>query len=163
MEPKSTLERALITEMARGQVQEDVAHTLRYDSERVREAVEDTWDEDQRRHTNNLAARLARDPQRVADRLLESKHGAEWVLKQWRGLAASAAENHGFTDAQRQLALDLKGVSPHLRDNPAEVPAAGDKEGLLALCAREIQQLETLLVLTLEGRDQRARAKAKHG
>jgi hypothetical protein len=163
LKPKSILERELIKEMARAAIQEDVAHALLYDAERVERAVDENWDEDQRRHTGNLAARLPRDPQRVAGRLLETKQGVEWALEQWRGLAASAAENNGLTEPQRQLCLDLKGVSPLLRDNTAVVPAAGDKEGLLAVCAREMKHLETRLVSVLEGRDERARVKARRG
>jgi hypothetical protein len=162
-QPKSRLERTLLKEMARGEIQEDVAERLLYDEERVQQAVEETWDEDQRRAANNLGARLPRDPMRVADRLLETKHGAEWLLEQWCGLAASVAENHGVTDAQRQLMFDLKGVSPLARDNTRIVPAAGDKNRLVALCAGEIQRLERRLALELEGRDKRAQAKAKHG
>jgi hypothetical protein len=59
--------------------------------------------------------------------------------------------------------LDLKGVSPLLRDNTATVPAASNTEALLALCAREVKQLETRLVLILEGRDKVARGKTRLG
>jgi hypothetical protein len=163
LEPKTSLERELILEMARAEIQKDVAHRLRHDPERIRQAVEETWDEDQRRHTNNLAARLPRDPQRVAELLLQTKHGAEWALTTWRGLAASARENHGLTEPQRQLLCDLKGVSPLLRDNTDTVPAASDEARLLALITREVKALETRLVLELEGRDKRARAMAKLG
>jgi hypothetical protein len=145
LEPKTSLERELILEMARAEIQKDVAHRLLHDRERIRQAVEETWDEDQRRHTNNLAARLPRDPQRVAELLLQTKHGAEWALTQWRGLAASARQNHGLTEPQRQLVLDLKGVSPLLRDNTDTVPAASDEAGLLALIAREVKALERRL------------------
>jgi hypothetical protein len=162
-QPQSSLERTLLLEMARAEVQKDVAHRLLYDSERITVAVEETWDEDQRRHTNNLAARLPRDPQRVAELLLQTKHGTEWALTMWRGLEASARENHGLTDAQRQLVCDLKGVSPLLRDNTDTVPAAGDEAGLRALIAREVKALETRLVLVLNGRDNVARAKAGLG
>jgi hypothetical protein len=162
-QPKTSLERTLITEMARAEIQKDVAHRLLFDSERISVAVEETWDEDQRRHTNNLAARLPRDPQRVAELLLQSKHGAQWALTMWRGLEASARANHGLTEAQRQLVFDLKGVSPLLRDNTDTVPAASDEAGLRALIAREVKALETRLVLVLEGRDKVARAKAGLG
>jgi hypothetical protein len=162
-QPKSSLERTLLLEMARAEIQKDVAHRLLHDSERIYVAVEETWDEDQGRHTNNLAARLPRDPQRVAELLLQTKHGAEWALTQWRGLEASARENHGLTEAQRQLVFDLKGVSPLLRDNKDTVPGASDEAGLLALIAREVKALETRLVLVLNGRDKVARAKAGLG
>jgi hypothetical protein len=163
LQPKTSLERELILEMARAEIQKDVAHRLRHDLERIRQAVEETWDEDQRRLTNNLAARLPRDPQRVAELLLQTKHGAEWALTTWRGLAASARENHGLTEPQRQLVFDLKGISPLLRDNTDTVPAASDEARLLALITREVKALETRLVLELEGRDKRARARAKLG
>jgi hypothetical protein len=84
-------------------------------------------------------------------------------MEQWRGLGASAAQNGGLTEAQRQLCCDLKGVSPLLRDNFATVPACDDKEGLLALVAREVKRLETKVILELKGRDTVMRAKARLG
>jgi hypothetical protein len=163
LKPTTTLQRTLIKEMARGEIQKDVAHALLIDSERLWQDVNTTWDEDQKRRADNLAARLPRDPMRVANTLLATKQGAEWVLEQWRGLAASVTENGGLKEPQRQLALDLKGVSPLLRDNTRIVPAAGDKEGLLALFAREIKRLEDRLVLVLQSRDTVARGKTRLG
>jgi hypothetical protein len=163
LKPTTVLQRTLIKEMARGEIQKDVAHALLIDSERLWQDVNTTWDEDQIRRADNLGARLPRDPMRVANALLETKQGAEWVVEQWRGLAASVTENGGLTEPQRQLALDLKGVSPLLRDNTRIVPAAGDKAGLLALFAREVKRLEDRLVLVLQSRDTAARGKTRLG
>jgi hypothetical protein len=55
------------------------------------------------------------------------------------------------------------GIAPLLRDNFATVPACDDKEGLLALVAREVKRLETKVILELKGRDNVMRAKARLG
>ena len=49
------------------------------------------------------------------------------------------------------------------RLGPGQVPAGHDVAGIQALCAREIKRLETRVVLELEGREKRARAKARLG
>jgi hypothetical protein len=163
LKPKTSLERRLILEMARAEVQKDTAFELLHDAERLKNDVDETWSEDQQRQVNNMAARLARDPQRVADRLQETKQGVEWMLEMWRGLAASAAANGGLTEPQRELALDLKGVSLLLRDNTRIVPAAGDKDGILKLIDSEVKHLEERLQLVLNKRDTAARGKTREG
>jgi hypothetical protein len=164
MKPKGALQRVLVTEIARASVQVRVCQEqLNIDHQRVKETGDSEWDADRGREVNNLAARLAKDPRRVVHALEETLHGAEWCLEQWRGLGASAAQNGGLTEPQRQLCCDLMGIAPLLRDNFAKVPACDDKQGLLALVAREVKRLETKVILVLRGRDNVLRAKARLG
>jgi hypothetical protein len=99
----------------------------------------------------------------VARALEETLHGAEFCLESWRNLGASVAQNGGLTQPQRELACDLMGLAPLARDNFSKVPACDDKEGLLALVAREVKRLETKIILELRGRDNVLRAKARLG
>jgi hypothetical protein len=162
--PKTELERMLIGVMARCGVQAEVCHAkLLIHTNQMRDTADDWWDADRRQAANNLGARLAKDSCRVAQRLESSLHGALWCLERWRGLGASAAANGGLTEPQRQLACDLLGISPLLRDNTERVPAAGDKEAIGALVAREVKRLEREIELTLKLRDKIARAKVRLG
>jgi hypothetical protein len=162
--PKTALERILVTEIARATVQTSVCQEqLSLDHERVKEKGDSEWDADRRREVNTLAARLGKNPRRVVDDLEETLHGAEWCLDHWRGLRALIKQNGGLTEPQRQLCCDLMGLSPLLRDNYEQVPACDDKEGLLALVARQIQRLETQVTLVLRERDNAARDEAQRG
>jgi hypothetical protein len=162
--PKNAMERMILGEMARAGVQAEVNHArVLAHTELMRETVDDWWEDDRRQAANNLAARLAKDPGRVAQRLENSLHGALWCLEQWRGLGASAAANGGLTEPQRQLMCDLMGISPLLRDNAARVPAADDHEKLVAHVAGEVKRLETRIELVLRRRDLIARAKVQEG
>jgi hypothetical protein len=163
-EPTNAMERMLISEMARSGVQVDVNHArLLVHSKLMQETVDEWWEDDRRQAANNLAARLAKDPGRVAQRLEASLHGALWCLEQWRGLRASAAANGGLTEPQRQLLFDLMGISPLSRDHNERVPAADDKEALLALVAAEVKRLERRIELVLKPRDKMAQTKVREG
>jgi hypothetical protein len=162
--PKTALERMLIGEMARSGIQVEVCHArMVIHTKQMRETVDEWWDDHRRQAVNTLAARLPRDPGRVAQQLEASLHGALWCLENWRGLGASAAANGGLTEAQRQLMCDLMAISPLLRDNTEKVPAASDKERLLALVVAQVKRLENRITLDLNRRDMMARAKVKLG
>jgi hypothetical protein len=164
MKPTNALERILITEIARATIKVRVCQEeLSIDDDRLKEKGDREWDADRRREVNNLAARLARDCGRVVQVLEETLHGAQWCLEHWRGLGASVKQNGGLTEPQRQLCCDLMGVSPLLRDNFEQVPACDDKEGLLALVARQVHRLETKVILELKGRDNALRVQARRG
>jgi hypothetical protein len=163
-EPTNAMERMLISEMARSGVQVDVNHArVVAHGKLMQETVDDWWEDDRCQAADNLAARLAKDPGRVAKRLEASLHGALWCLEQWRGVGASAAANGGLSAPQRQLVFDLMGISPLSRDHAERVPAADDKEALIALVAREVQRLERRIELVLKPRDKMARTKVRDG
>src|SRR4029077_2858160 len=98
------------------------------------------------RQADELAARLAKEPQSVARRLEATKQGAELMLNLWSGLAASLDRHRVWTDAQRSLALDLLGVRLEFRDAVTPVdPIAGDVlEVRRGVIASEVARLEAL-------------------
>jgi hypothetical protein len=165
LKPRTPLERAIVKEIARGKVQNDDCHTaLMLDAQRVRASADDgTWDENRREHINNVGARLSRDAPRVAPNLIRTKQGAEWCLARWRGLWDSVRHNGRFSEQQRQLAFDLLGIEPILRDNPYTVPECHDLEGIQALIGREIARLKRRIEVDLETRDATARSLAQLG
>jgi hypothetical protein len=163
-QPADEFECMMVREMARAGVQMDVSHEqLIEDNIRVSEKTDSDWHDDRTREANRLGARLAAEPSQVKDQLEETLHGANWLLYRWRALRDEAVENQGLDESQRQLAFDLLGVPVTGRRGTTRVPAGNDVEGIEALCAREIRRLETRVVLELEGRDTRARAKARRG
>jgi hypothetical protein len=162
--PDSELESMIVHEIARAGVQMDVSQEQLIEDEiRVSEKTDSDWHEERTREAGRLGARLAADPSQVKDQLEASLHGVNWLLDRWRSLSDEAIEMGGLDDPQRQLAFDLLGVPVTLRRGTSKVPAGDNVAGLKALCAREIKRLETRLVLELEGRDMRARAKAGLG
>jgi hypothetical protein len=162
--PKTALERTLLGEIARSGVQAEVCHRkLLVNIKVMRETVDEWWDDDRRQAANTLAARLAKDPGRVAQRLEASLHGAFWCLEQWRGLGASAAHNGSLTEAQRELCCDLMGIGPLLRDNPEKVPARDDQPAIVELVAQQVQRLENQVEAVLKARDQMARSNVREG
>jgi hypothetical protein len=164
LRPRNCLERTVVTEIARATIQVSVCQAqLSVDDDRVREKGDSEWDADRRREADNLAVRIGKDPCRVAHALEATLHGAEWCLDHWRDLGASVAQNGHITESQRQFACDLMGISLLFRDHFAKVPACDDKEGLLALVARQIERLETRIRLVLKERDEFARTKALLG
>jgi hypothetical protein len=162
--PKTALERMVLREMARSGVQTEVSHQrLLASIKRMRETVDEWWDDDRRQAVDRLAARLERDPGRIRNQLENSLHGALWCLEQWRGLGASAAHNGSLTEAQRALCCDLMGVGPLVRDNPATVPACDNQPAILELVARQVQRLESRIERVLKERDRTARSKVRDG
>ncbi len=74
-------------------------------------------------------------------RLERSTQGADWLIDRWEGLADALESRGQWDDAQRNLAFDLLGTSPILRDGHARVPAAVDRDGLMNLVKDEVGRL----------------------
>jgi hypothetical protein len=162
--PAGVLEEMLVDEIARTGVQVERAQELMLnDLARVLRNNELSWDGDRRQQSRNTAARLARDPVRVSHQLEQTKQGAELSLDWWRGLGESVAAHGRLTEEQRQLAFDLLGTPPQLRDTTARVPAGDDTPGLLALVTRQVKRLEDQLAHTLTSRDTLAREAGRQG
>jgi hypothetical protein len=164
LKPRNELESMALTELARASIQhvhcED--QVIRNEARAI-EDVDLSWDDDQRAHINCVAGRLGKAPDRVAQVLEQSRHGAEYCLELWAGLGRAVAANGRLTEDQRTLAFDLIGISIILRDNTQQVPAADDAEGLSALVAHQIQRLETLIETKLKDRDLLERERARQG
>jgi hypothetical protein len=165
--PRTPTERTLLKHMARAEIREDVCHQhVIGDVIRVAKSADDgSWDQNRREHVDNIAARLKRDPCRVSGTLLRSKHGAEWCFARWRGLGAAARAGGGLSEEQRQLALDLLGIEPLLRNHTEDVPAGDNLPAILALVELQMNRLENQLIVggELDIRDRAARELARHG
>lgn len=149
--PSGEAEETLLRELVTTSVQLDAAHRREWaqaSSDRLRAEV--AWDDDRQVEVEDLAARLAAQPARVAARLRSTLRGCLWLAARWDALArAAGSETEPETaspcpDADRSLAFDLLGVAPELRpghpltdrlDAPAE-RAAFAREQSAALLAR---------------------------
>jgi hypothetical protein len=124
------------------------------------------WDADRSRRADELAARLRKDPERVAPMIAKTPQGCDLMLRRWAGLASSLERHRTWTDAQRSMALDLLGVHPELRDAETPVdPGEGDVfEARRAVVAAEVGRLESLRDSLREGdAEERALAESTIG
>jgi hypothetical protein len=121
------------------------------------------WDEDRTMQVHALATSLTHDPQGVVRSLEQTKHGAEYLLSQWRTLAAIIEEKGGLSEPERWFALDLLGVPHSLRRGTTAVPAGNDKLALLDLINCEIVRLQTRLEERLNELDRIERELALQG
>jgi hypothetical protein len=162
--PKNSVERLLVTIIARESVKVDVCNKqMQVNELMAREEFEETWDDQRRQEANRLAARLASNPCGVKQQLEDTLHGAQWCLAQWRELGESVVE-HGFlTEPQRQFCCDLMGILPLFRDHTAKVPACDATEDLLKLVAEQFDRLKDRIGHVLEQRDKHARKKVRLG
>lgn len=83
--------------------------------EREARRAETAWDADRHAEIETLAKKLALRPSLVQAELLRSKHGIQWLKSRWEGLAESLSDPGGWTEADRELALDLIGAPLELR------------------------------------------------
>ena len=89
------------------------------------------WDDDRRLAAERLAEKLPKRPAVVSRELRRTKQGCALLIERWEALGEIYEVNGQFTEVQRNLALDLLGVIPELRDgrkkldaNPVEVMTA---------------------------------------
>ncbi len=112
---------------------EDITYSIR--------RAERFWDVDRTQQAAELAARLPKDPQRVAPRLRQTRQGAQWMIDQWEDLGDSLDVRDTWDDTQRGLAFDMLGVHPALRNGFRRVPEPSNRAGLVALVQREVERL----------------------
>ena len=89
------------------------------------------WEHDRGMAVEAFAARLTKEPRRVARGLYGSKQGAEWLVEHWDGLADVARKTGRWDDDQRRLAFDLLGVPHELRNVATRVPEGDDAAALV--------------------------------
>ena len=89
------------------------------------------WDDDRRLAAERLAEKLPKRPGVVSRELRRTKQGCALLIERWEALGQIFEDKGKWTEPQRNLALDLLGVLPELREgrtkldaNPAEVMAA---------------------------------------
>jgi len=128
------------------------------------------WDEERRLDAAELGERLAKSPALTALRLTRTRHGCDWLIARWEGLARALEAKGDWDDAQRTLALDLLGLPPNLRDGPAPFDRlAAAAVGIdtptarLEFLAAEIERLEALKADALDDLDAEERAAAEVG
>jgi hypothetical protein len=156
--PSTSYEDVMVWDMAFNSAQIERCAALGViDLERVIDRAEKVWDLDRRDEVEDLGARLAVDPARVAQRLSKTRQGADWLISRWVALGGLVREFGHLQESQRQLAFDMLGVAPILRSGTPLVPAADDAPGLLRLIDREIERLRTSQVLHLNALDTAAR------
>ncbi len=147
-QPRSPYEEFLVREMALASARLDrcAAMTI-LDVRRVMRRASLIWDHDRRVAVEDLGARLAKDPARVAPALRNCKQGADWLMDRWESLGEILRNKGAWTDEQRRLAWDLLGVPVALRDGGDLLPPPEDVEALAALVDQQ---------LTILGEDQEA-------
>ena len=117
--------------------------TLRdYEADRA----ETCWNADRDLDAARLGARLPKDPSMVLKELEVSRHGCCWLIDRWRELGDVFDRTGAWTDEQNERALDLLGVSPHVR---AGLALANPP----ALVARHVARLETQIASGLADLD----------
>jgi hypothetical protein len=142
--PQTGYEWFLVGEMGRSSVQYETASNLLIeDAARVASRADGPeWDIDRRAGAARLGGRIRRDPERISLQLAATKHGTEWLLSTWQRLGDCLRSNGRWTDDQRELAFDLRGVPLVLREGSVKVPAADDQAALARLVEREIALLQ---------------------
>jgi hypothetical protein len=157
--PQGKYESSLISDMAVARVKLDrAADLLVANADRVVGRARDFWDHDQRERALKLFKRLPKNPPQLAHKLAGTKQGALLLLERWEGLSVAALAAGDWDEPQREMALDMLGTPLELRSSSTVVAAAGDKEALAALAAREIARLRSRVEQVLGPQDARNQA-----
>jgi hypothetical protein len=122
-----------------------------------------TWDGDRRVEAALLLEGISKRPSSTSSRLESTRHGAELMIEAWLrlGEALGAAD---WGDLEASTALDLLGLSPHLRKGrtPLDAPdGTAPIEHRLALVRHEVGRLEALKAESLDELDAFLRAQAE--
>ncbi len=163
-QPRSPYEQFLVREMALASARLDrcAAMTI-VDIGRGIERALLCWDHDRRMAVEELGARLAKDPARVAWSLRGCTQGADWLIERWEALGTILKNTGTWTEEQRRLAFDMLGVAPALREGSDAVPPPDDVPGMAALVAREVERLRARQEEALDRLDRTRRAMAADG
>ncbi len=78
------------------------------------------WDEDRRAEAEALGAKLARTkhPSWIVSKLRATTQGYDWLIDRWSELKKVSDQGQLWSDAQRRMAQNLKGIPPVFRDLP---------------------------------------------
>jgi bifunctional DNA-binding transcriptional regulator/antitoxin component of YhaV-PrlF toxin-antitoxin module len=118
-----------------------------------------SWDVDRRDEIEQIAAALPKRPARIVARLRRSRHGCEWLIHRWQGLADVLERGLEWTEKEQALALDLLGIPLELRDSVGISPGDPVKE----MVAREIERLAKFKAEALDELDQTEQKLAERG
>jgi hypothetical protein len=128
LQPRTVYQEWLVSQIVLATVQLDRCAALGIvDLQRRINHAEPCWELDRRRDIGALASGLKTNPDRVQRALEATRHGVDWLLEHWDGLAEVLDDVGAWDEAQTRLALDLLGTPPELRHirrlpAPAELP-----------------------------------------
>ena len=141
-DPKSTYEEMLVRDMAVSSARFERCASLSIaDLIRTADRASYCWEHDRRMSVEVYAARISKDPQRIARGLRGSCQGSDWLIERWEILGTIALETGRWDDDQRRLAFDMLGVPRELRTVSNKVPGGDDVAGLIALVETQITKL----------------------
>jgi hypothetical protein len=161
--PRTDQQRWWVAKMAFFATRIDTCHELMpLDQVRVQERAEHDWDRDRQAEAEGLAARLPRDPRKVASALRRTRHGTQYLRESLGQLHAVVAPGGAWTEARRGLALDLLGIPHELRQDNPGLPQEEDAAGWTRLVGEQLGVLEELEAVH-EAADARDRALAMAG
>ncbi|MEW4570138.1 hypothetical protein AB1L88_19915 [Tautonia sp. JC769] len=127
----------------------------------------ETWDDDRALDAERLGQSLADRPELVRPTLLQTRHGALWLLDRCDDLADRLARSPGDpTDADLSRLLDLLGVPASDRDDARTrllETGSDPSEAIASLLDDTRADLRHRLDASLDDRDDRARIDAQSG
>ena len=140
--PRSSYEEVLVRDMAVSSARFERCASLSIaDLIRTADRATYCWEQDRRMSVEDYAARISKDPQRIARGLRGTRQGTDWLIECWESLGAIARETGRWDDDQRRLAFDMLGVAPQLRNITTRVPGGDDATGLIALADMQVTNL----------------------
>jgi hypothetical protein len=127
--PTREEERLLIRQIAVASVRAEQARALQVEYRQAqRERAEVAWASDRREEVLALSQQIGREPERTVQRLMATKHGAEWLRFRWGALVSVLEITGEWDDAQRCLAQDLLGLPLELRSGLVPIEHADPDE-----------------------------------
>jgi hypothetical protein len=144
-QPRPGIEQRLIRDMAVNWAKMEYAEELRkLDVQRVAQRAGLCWDSDQAAVADRLYGRLARRPEIVAPALARTRHGADRLLTDLKGLAAIVENKGALTERQHHRLSNLFGIPLDMRDGCGRIPPANDGPALKSLITAEVDRLQRL-------------------
>jgi hypothetical protein len=140
--PSSESQKILIEQLAHASIM--LLHT--YEQMQIQIAADalralTCWDDDRRVQALDLAARLPKDPERVAARLRQTQQGAHWLLDKLTVLEESYKSLQSWDDTQRQLACHLLGMAAPDETSDRPWPSNAELAELIADERAELQRV----------------------
>ena len=123
----------------------------------------ESWEEDRALEAEELGAGIGRTPDLVQPKLLQSRHGALWLMAQWEELERHWGVLGAWDAAASGRAMDLLGLRTDARAGAWESLTGGmpGVEGVGALIRDEVAALKRRLDDYLDDRDERSRSDAE--